>query len=175
MIRRGDPSRVVSCVDGLLADRSPTAGIPLGPFLRAITDRILAAGASDGDLTELTHSHAGARLMSVERARPVGLIVGELVVNAVAYAHPTGVWGRVDVSSRAGAPAGAVCIEVADDGVGLPELFDPLVDGGAGLTAVRSMAEQLGAKLHFRDDGVGLSVRLDVPGPVGLAPEPRKH
>ena len=164
MTASGHHSSMATCVEGLLAARATAGRIPLGPFLRAITDHVLVA--APGDRTELTHAHSGAATLAADRARSIGLIVGELVSNAVSYAHPAGVWGRIDVTSRSDCPAGTVWVEITDDGVGLPVSFDPMVDGGSGLTSVRSLADQLGATLHFSDGGVGLSVRLDVPAPA---------
>ena len=54
-------------------------------------------------------------------------------------------------------------LHIADDGVGLPENFDPEKDGGLGLRMVRSFAKQLGATLHFESPGVGACVRLEMP------------
>jgi two-component sensor histidine kinase len=143
--------------------------VSLGSFLRELTDEILAS-SGPGDRTRLTHSHPGGGAVAAENAKPIGLIVGELVANAVHYAHPAGVWGRIDVSSTSSAMDGLSSIEVRDDGVGLPERFDHLVDGGAGLNAVRSLAGQLGGSLHFDDHGTGLSVRLNLPAPHGARP-----
>jgi len=54
----------------------------------------------------------------------IGLIVDEAVTNSIKYAHPTGVPGRVTVECQQD-HRGGITIEVADDGVGLPENFDP--------------------------------------------------
>jgi two-component sensor histidine kinase len=54
-------------------------------------------------------------------------------------------------------------IVIADDGIGLPENFDPTKDGGLGLRIVRSLALQLGATLHFDSHALGTRVQLDVP------------
>jgi len=107
-----------------------------------------------------------------EQAAPVALIVTELITNALKYAHPTGVAGRVAVRCRRGT-GGAHLITVKDDGVGLPEDFDPESDGGLGLRVVHSLARQLNAQLIFESGELGVCVRLLVPsgeGPVaGMA------
>jgi len=91
----------------------------------------------------------------------VGLIVGELVTNALKYAHPAGVFGEIIVGCT---DAGdRLVIEVADDGVGLPEGFDAAKNAGLGLRLVHSLAEQLRATLMFNDSGTGLSVTPLVP------------
>ena len=95
-------------------------------------------------------------------ASPVALIVSELITNAIKHAHPAGAPGRIVV--RCGANlAGCVYVEVEDDGVGLPENFDPWRDGGLGFEIVRGLSQQLGAKLLFDAEGIGLRVRLTVP------------
>jgi two-component sensor histidine kinase len=157
-----DYPRVAATVKRLLSERSPGADVSLGPFLRDITDQILTA-SGPGGRTHLAHSHARGSAVSAANAAPIGLIVGELVANAVHYAHPAGVPGQIDVSSTTPGAGRPSSIEVKDDGVGLPEAFDTLSDGGAGLGAVRQLANQLGAGLEFNDLGVGLSVRLDLP------------
>ena len=92
----------------------------------------------------------------------MGLIVTELVTNAVKYAHPAGAPGRVEVRCRR-ACDDSVEVSVADDGVGFPEDFDPVSDGGLGLRVVRSLARQLGADLAFESGPLGLTVRVTAP------------
>jgi two-component sensor histidine kinase len=107
-----------------------------------------------------------------ERAGLIGLIVTELVTNAVKYAHPAGAAGRIDISCRR-PRAGDVILTVSDDGVGLPEGFNPAIDGGLGMRVIRSLAEQMGATLDFRSGPLGLAVTIAAPArdlaPAALA------
>jgi len=108
--------------------------------------------------------HCDARPCKVEpeRAGLIGLIVTELVTNAVKYAHPAGAAGRIDVSCRRPRD-GALVLTVSDDGVGLPDGFDASVDGGLGMRVVRSLAEQMGAVLSFASSPLGLAVTVTAP------------
>ena len=60
-------------------------------------------------------------------------------------------------------------IEIADDGVGLPEGFDPTMGSRTGLRLMRALAEQLGGRLDFEQGLIGLSVRLAVPTSASLS------
>jgi two-component sensor histidine kinase len=167
-----DYPRVGATVRRLLADHRTGADVSVGPFLRDITDEI-SAFSEPGERTRITHRHANDSMVSAADAEPVGLIVGELVANAVHYAHPAGVPGCVNVSSTSAGDR-LSSLEVKDDGVGLPVTFDCLVDGGAGLDAVRRLASQLGASLNFNDLGIGLLVRLDMAVAPGGRPKSSK-
>jgi two-component sensor histidine kinase len=96
------------------------------------------------------------------RALPIGLAAIEMITNAAKYAHPTGLPAVVNVSSRK--MKNSVRIEVCDDGIGLPEGFDPSTDGGVGFRLMRSLAEQIQAELRFTNDALGTSCTLIVPG-----------
>jgi two-component sensor histidine kinase len=63
-------------------------------------------------------------------------------------------------------------IEIADDGVGLPEGFDPAMGSRTGLRLMRALAEQLGGCLDFEQGLIGLSVLLEVPPAASLSRAP---
>jgi two-component sensor histidine kinase len=93
---------------------------------------------------------------------PLCLIITEVVTNALKYAHPAGVAGRIAVGCRTD-DAGALVLEVADDGVGLPEGFDSGTEGGTGMRTIKALARQLGARFEFESRPIGLRFVLRVP------------
>jgi PAS domain S-box-containing protein len=56
-----------------------------------------------------------------------------------------------------------IAVEVADDGVGLPEHYDPATDGATGFRVMRALSQRLEATLAFKSTSLGLRVRLRVP------------
>jgi len=110
----------------------------------------------------LTQHFAPGCLVSREKVVSLALIVNELVTNASKYAHPAGVPGRVSVACRRDAN-GNLVLEVADDGVGLPEGFDPQTDGNVGLRLVRILCSQMDAELVFDSSSLGLRVEMVIP------------
>jgi two-component sensor histidine kinase len=120
-----------------------------------------------GSIT-LAEDFQSGRLLTSDQMLPLVRIVAEALTNALKHAHPDGGPGTIVVRSRRDR-AGAVVVEVIDDGAGLPATFDPTTDGGLGFRLVRSFAKQLRATCAFESDGGGLRVRLTLP-PQPLAP-----
>jgi PAS domain S-box-containing protein len=66
--------------------------------------------------------HGQSVTISTDRAISLGLLLNEIVTNAFKYAYPEGGGGPVDVRLTTG--NGILKLEVADQGIGLPEGFD---------------------------------------------------
>jgi two-component sensor histidine kinase len=146
--------------------------VDAGPFLEEIATALVSSLAVPGTV-ELSCECSSGCLMSREQIVPLGLVVNEIVTNAVKYAHPSGVAGTIGIDCRR-EPDGTLFIEVADDGVGLPDGFDPAADGGIGFRVVRSLSQQLGAQHAFESGGIGLRFQIRIPAEAhgsGAMPE----
>jgi two-component sensor histidine kinase len=152
----------VARLHGLLAESRAEATLNLGEYLQDISAAIVAALAGDCDV-RLQLACDPHCFMPRERALSIGFIVVELVTNAVKYAHPTGVAGDIRVACEQRSD-GTTTVEVSDDGVGLPEGMNPLKADTLGLKIVRSLAAQLGARVGFEHNALGLSCVLQMPG-----------
>ena len=97
-----------------------------------------------------------------DRLMPLTQIIVEVITNAVKHAYPEGKGGQILVRGRKNR-AGAIVIEVADDGPGLPEGFDPRNDSGLGFHLIRALARRLDALVEFETRPVGLCFRLTLP------------
>lgn len=98
-------------------------------------------------------------ILPPEKALPLGLIVNELVTNAVKYAFPDDRDGYVDV--RLDRREGVLEISVSDNGVGCPH---DMAVGGLGTKIVRLLAAQLGgsAKWEAAESGCRASAEFSV-------------
>jgi two-component sensor histidine kinase len=134
--------------------------VDLADYLRDIAKSAVSGLAFAGRM-HLHFDIPDTCIVSARVAPLVGLAVSELVMNAVKFAHPTGVTGDLQIACNR--CENAIVVEVSDDGVGLPEGFDPTVDGQFGLQLLRSLSGQLKARLEFVSTGIGLSVRLSIP------------
>jgi two-component sensor histidine kinase/CheY-like chemotaxis protein len=92
-----------------------------------------------------------------DRAVAIGVIVNELVINALKYAYPSGK-GPIRVGLRARGEGSAV-ISVEDDGVG----FSGAASNGStglGQRIVKAMADKLGA--HISHDALHRGTRIEI-------------
>lgn len=143
-----------------LAQIEGPANIDLTSYLRDIAQSVIASLSFAGR-AHLAFKASAECIVPAHAALLVGLAVSELLMNAVKYAHPTGVTGNVLIGcNRAG---DAIIVDLADDGVGFPEGFDPMTTDELGLQLVRSLANQLKAQLRFHDTGIGVHVTLSIP------------
>jgi len=93
-------------------------------------------------------------------AMRLGIILNELVTNALKYAFPDGRTGTIAVSFRREGERYSLC--VADDGIGLPrdEHGEIAESGGFGLQMVALMARQMNAEIGIStDNGTEIVIR----------------
>lgn len=140
-----------------LARAGNANGVNLGNFLEEIAEMIGALGP-EGKM-DLTVDYSADAYIDARRALHAGLITAELLTNANKYAHPTGLPVKIRISCET-EDDGSFIVEVADDGVGFPENFDPSTDGGLGFQLMRALANGLGAELQFEHDSLGVCARL---------------
>ncbi len=89
--------------------------------------------------------------LGVDRAIPAGLILNELISNALKHAFPDQRRGAIRVGGRL--EDGQVAISVHDDGVGVPADFNVKESRSMGLEIVRILCRQLHGVFEF--DGTG--------------------
>jgi len=139
-------------------------------FLTAVLED-LEAGATDiGDVTlvgEVEPIIIGAR-----DATTLGIVVGELVTNAMKHAFSDGRSGKIIVRLQRNGD-GVATLAVIDDGKGMPEDKD-MGEGGLGSVIIRQLAQQFGGAPHYerRPEG-GLAVTVALPDleAAGQGPE----
>lgn len=101
-------------------------------------------------------------LMNIDQAVPCGLIINELVTNAIKYAFEPGGRGRIIIQAGLTGPD-RLRIRVADDGRGLPPDFDLERHAGLGLNLVQGLAERQ-LKGSFRlGGGPGVQAVVSIP------------
>ncbi len=147
-------------VHRILSTEPQGDAIDLGKHLEDMCSAMCPFVSLNGRV-ELCCDPNGGCVVPTEDVVPIAMIVSEMITNAVKYAHPAGVAGRIDVGCQR--DGNRIIVEVTDNGVGLPENFDVIDGGGLGFKMVRALAGQLGAIPIFDSDTLGLRFLLLVP------------
>ncbi len=153
----------VGRLHGLLRQRNGAAFLDLAGYLREVAQAAMAS-LTQADRTEVSFDLVAGCDISAKQAAAIGLVIAEAMTNAFKYSHPSGVAGKLRLAARRGR-GGELIIEVTDDGVGLPEGFDPRTDQSNGFRVMRAAADQLRGRLAFEQGPLGLCVRLELPPP----------
>ena len=119
--------------------------IALGHYLHTLVDDIRQSTDAEG-IGELLSFSADEVLIDPDSAVTIGVIVTELVINAMKYAYP-GSRGPIRVSLLAQQPSGAFRLAVEDDGVG--KSTGAVSPKGIGETIIRAMASKLETHVDY--------------------------
>ena len=97
--------------------------------------------------------------LDVDTIIPIGLILNELVTNALKYAFPEGSSGSLRICLKE--ESGALNLEVQDDGVGMADLSVYQAPSTFGFRLVQSLAAKLKAQMKVEIQE-GTSVKLSI-------------
>jgi two-component sensor histidine kinase len=100
--------------------------------------------------------------LAVDKAIPCGLLLNELITNALKHAFPNARRGTVRVELRKAGDL-EIVLAVGDDGIGLSAHFDPAQSNSLGVQLVTTLVEQLDGRLEItRAGGTTFSVIFPV-------------
>ena len=99
--------------------------------------------------------------LGVELAIPCGLIINELVTNALKHAFPADCGGKIEIELTQREEGLALCVR--DNGVGIPEEIGLRNSETLGLRLVRSLVMQLEGKARIqRSEGTAIEITFSV-------------
>ncbi|MFI4974525.1 MAG: sensor histidine kinase [Caulobacterales bacterium] len=144
----------VATVQQLLAT-SALGDVALRPYLTKLAEGLAASMIPDREHLSLKVTSDDS-VASADISMSMGLIVTELVINALKHAFPDRRDGRISVDYHAAGPDWT--LSVSDDGVGIsdPAIAKP----GLGTSIVEALSRHLHAKVHIADAHPGAAVTI---------------
>ena len=135
---------------------SGTDDVELRPYFIALCRSISASMIRDHDQLTL-EVHADNSVTAADTSVSLGLIVTELVINALKHAFPSNHGGKILVDYGSQGPNWT--LSVGDNGVGMPA--EPAsAKAGLGTSIVQALAKQLGAHVSVADANPGTKVSV---------------
>jgi two-component sensor histidine kinase len=135
---------------------SSAADVELRPYFTTLCDSIGASMIRDHNQISLDVSVDGSTT-SADISVSLGLIVTELVINALKHAFPNDRGGKIKVDYRSHGPNWA--LSVADDGVGMPTSASD-AKSGLGTSIVQALTAQLHAVVVVSGANPGTTVSV---------------
>jgi hypothetical protein len=171
--------RTIALVHEKLYRSHSLSEIAFDEYVSALTNDLLYSHGVAADRIAVKFEMESI-LLSIEKAVPLGLIINELVTNALKHAFPEGRRGEIRIELRGRRTAKFIgaktesgklsyvshCeVIVADNGVGLPADFAGRKNKSMGMTLVEMLARQLNATLQISTTP-GAEFRFQIPLPL---------
>jgi two-component system, sensor histidine kinase PdtaS len=151
----------MSLIHQMLYESKDFGRVDFGEFLGSLATELMSSyGALPARVSLLIDSATIA--LPIDAAIPCGLVVNELVSNALKHAFPGERRGQIKIDLTQGC-ADEVTLSVSDDGVGIPEALDIANATTLGLQMITLLADQLAADLTMqRANPTCLALRFKV-------------
>jgi len=148
--------RSMALVHEKLYESPDLAHIDFADYVRTLVDHLIQSYEVDMRAIRLRVNVAKV-LLGIDTAIPCGLIIHELVSNALKHAFPQGGGGEIHIElSR---EDNRFTLTVSDNGVGLPEGMDFRNSGSLGLQLVNTLVEQLEGTIELdRSEGTRFTI-----------------
>ncbi len=146
-VLRDSQSRVrsMAIIHQRLYQSTNLAEINFAGYIQELCSQLLRTYGSSGRNVSLV-AEADEIFLEVDKAIPCGIILNELVSNALKYAFPAGGEGTVAVEFRQ--KESDIQLVVRDDGVGMPADLGPRAAESLGLRLVHMLTEQIGGTVN---------------------------
>jgi two-component sensor histidine kinase len=144
--------------------QSPNLGsVDMGKYTRNLVSDLRRSYGAENSLVRLTVTVEDITL-GITEAIPCGLIINELVSNALKHAFPKGRAGELTIQLVRG-NTNQITLTVSDNGIGFPEHVDFRQSPSLGLTLINSLVEQLNGTIELdRSKGTTFTITFNVSG-----------
>jgi two-component sensor histidine kinase len=134
---------------------SQVGDVELRPYFKALCDSIGASMIRDRNQLSLEVT-VDDSITPAEVSVSLGLLVTELVINALKHAFPGDRKGKIDVDYNS--QGANWMLSVTDNGVGMPA--NPVAKPGLGSSIVQALARQLRAVIEVTDANPGTAISV---------------
>ncbi|MFH1025763.1 MAG: sensor histidine kinase [Nitrospirota bacterium] len=145
-----DRVQIMADIHNLLYHSGDMARIDIGGFIRDLTSSLQQSYTVAGAPVEI-HVDTADVSLALEQAVPCGLILNELVSNAMKHAFPEGKEGKININMRL--QDTQVVLTVQDNGIGFPKAIDVANLKTMGMELVNILVGQIGGEIGMQVDG----------------------
>jgi len=155
-----DRVKAMALIHERLYQSSDLAKIDFSGYVRSLTGHLLRSYKVNANAIRLS-LEIDSVPMNLDVGIPCGLIINELVSNALKYAFPQPGESEIKIRFSEGEDR-ALKLVVRDNGIGFPENWNPEESDSLGLKLVRTLTEQLGGRVQYRNQN-GFLCEISIP------------
>jgi PAS domain S-box-containing protein len=148
-----DRLNAMARVHDLLSKSESVQRVDLATYVTDLCEALRPITEDDGRVRFTVSAESGI-LVEADTAFALGIVLTELITNAVKYAFPPPRSGTIYAEARRGGP-GRLEVSIRDDGIGMASFRE----GSLGYGLVRSLVQQIGGTIAVRSDP-GLTVTI---------------
>jgi len=145
-----DRIKTMARIHTMLYQSEDLARIDLGGFIRDLAARLQQSYGTAGSPVTVNVAVPAGISLTIETSIPCGLILNELVSNALKHAFLEGKGGNIDIAMKA--QRDQFVLTVSDNGTGFPAGVDFRSTRSLGLELVNLLVGQMGGKIDMRVD-----------------------
>jgi PAS domain S-box-containing protein len=155
-----DRVKAMALIHERLYQASDLAKIDFAGYVRSLTGHLMRSYKVSANGVKL-NLEVDSVPMNLDVAIPCGLMINELVSNSLKYAFPQ--TGENVIHVRFSEENNRMLkLAVHDNGIGFPENQNPEESDSLGLKLVRTLTEQLGGRIQYRNDS-GFLCEIEIP------------
>jgi PAS domain S-box-containing protein len=151
-----DRLRAMARVHDLLSKSETSQRVDLAAYVTDLCHALRSITENDARITLEVKAEEGL-LVEADAAFPLGIVLTELITNAVKYAFPAPRSGTILAQAQRSRP-GWVEVLIRDNGVGMSNFRE----GSLGYGLVRSLVQQIRGEIDIRSDA-GVTVTISFP------------
>lgn len=153
--------RSMALIHGMLYESKDFSSIHFGEYIRDLTQHLIASYELESRRISLKVD-VNDFAMDIDRAIPCGLIINELVSNAMKHAFPDNRRGEILICFTIDEKRW-ISLTVADTGVGIPSWIDYENTHTLGLQLVNTLVRQLRGRMTARVEQTGTIISIIFP------------
>jgi two-component sensor histidine kinase len=151
-----DRLRAMARVHDLLSKSETSQRVDLAAYVTDLCESLRSITENDARISLEVKAQEGL-LVEADAAFPLGIVLTELITNAVKYAFPAPRSGTILAQAQRSRP-GWMEVLIRDDGVGMSNFRE----GSLGYGLVRSLVQQIRGEIDIRGDA-GVTVTISFP------------
>jgi two-component sensor histidine kinase len=157
--------RAMSLVHEKLYRSLSLSHIDFADYTRFLTTQLFSFYGMDTRKVAMEFS-LGKIMVDIVIAVPLGLLMNELISNALRHAFPQGRQGTISISGED--DGSLITLVIRDNGIGIPEDFDWKDTKSLGMRLINSLVDQVDGTITLdRQNGTAFTITLKRPPSTG--------